>query len=267
MICPLCDSKEFQEIDMNTCKVYKCDQCTLQYLDDKKLKKNNNYLEKYNELRKDDSISSKLRQIQYSVDAKHLKKIISKGKILDVGCSSGKFLNNLCDVADFHLYGIDIDKDAIDIAKKQNSKINYTNTDLISYQTDLKFDCIIFRGSFQFLGSDLKKTMNKISKLSSENMKIIIYSLPNSDSILYHLLKDDWHLFDKLSHTLIFNKNSIMKLCEIYNYKIQELSYPYLETPYANNIEDNESLIQLIRNEKKKSFPFWGNIMQIVLEK
>ena len=58
-----------------------------------------------------------------------------------------------------------------------------------------------------------------------------------------------------------------MKLCEIYNYKICECSYPYLETPYANPAENYKNLIQLIKGKKNNSFPFWGNIMQIVLEK
>jgi len=268
MICPLCDSMKFQKVKIDTCRVYKCNQCSLQYIDNKEYNKNNNYLKNYNKLRKENSISSKLRQIQYSLDVKHLRKIVLKGNILDVGCSTGGFLDKLSKVSDFHLYGIDIDEDAIAIAKKKHdSRINFTNTDLINYQTSVKFDCIVFRGSFQFLGYELKETLNKISELSSEHIKIIIYSLPNSDSILYYLLKDDWHLFDKLSHTLIFNRVSIIKLCELYNYKIQECSYPYLETPYANYKKDYESLIQLIRNEKKKSFPFWGNIMQVVLEK
>ena len=268
MTCPLCNSREFQEIKMDLCKMYQCKRCSLQYINNKENRIKSNYLKNYNELRKKDSTSSKLRKIQYSLDAKHLKKIVSKGNILDVGCSTGVFLDNLSKISDLHLYGIDPDKDAIAITKKNcNSKINFTDTDLINYKTNLKFDCIVFRGSFQFLGYDLKGTLDKISELSSENVKIIIYSLPNSDSILYTLLKDKWHLFDEFSHTLIFNRISIIKLCEIFNYKIQEWSYPYLETPYANHIEDYEKLVQLIRDEKKKSFPFWGNIMQIVLEK
>jgi len=268
MVCPLCDSTEFQEIKMDSCIVYQCIQCYLQYINNEEYKKDYNYLKNYSEFRKENSTSSKLRKIQYSLDAKHLKKIISKGNVLDIGCSTGGFLDNLSKISDLNLYGIDIDKDAITIAKKKyNSEIDFFNTDLINYQTNLKFSCIIFRGSFQFLGYDLTKTLKKISELSTDNVKIIIYSLPNSDSILYHLLKEKWHLFDKFSHTLIFNKMSIMRLCEMYNYKIQECSYPYLETPYANHVKDNESLIQLINGETRKSFPFWGNIMQIVLEK
>ncbi len=268
MICPLCNSKKIQEIKMQLCKIYQCNYCFLQFFSDNKYDKDKNYLKKYGESRSDKSVLSKLRQVQYSIDAKHLKKNVLKGNVLDVGCSTGEFLSKLCKDSKLHLYGIDTDKDAISIAKnKSESSIDFINTDLINYQTNLKFDCIVFRGSFQFLGHDLKETLEKISKIGSKNCKIIIYSLPNSDSILYYLLKDNWHLFDKFSHTLIFNRISIMKLCELYNYKIHELSYPYLETPYANRIENYENLIQLIEGKKKNSFPFWGNIMQIVLEK
>ena len=267
-ICPLCDSKKYHEIKMDRCIVYQCNSCTLEYINDQEYKIDNNYLKNYNKVRNEKSTSSKLRQIQYTLDAKHFSQNVSQGNVLDVGCSTGDFLNILSQKPDLRLFGIDTDKDAISTAKiKCNSEINFLNTDLINYQSNLKFDCIIFRGSFQFLGSDLKETLNKISEISSKNTKIIIYSLPNSDSILYYFLKDKWNLFDEFSHTLIFNKTSLMKLCKLYKYKIQEFSYPYLETAYANQANDYESLIQLINGEKKDSFPFLGNIIQVVLEK
>jgi SAM-dependent methyltransferase len=268
MICPLCDSVNIKLLTLNSCKINQCKKCTLQFIDIKEQEKNKNYLKKYQDFRKEDSISGKLREIQYSLDIEYFKKLNLKGNILDVGCSTGIFLNKLNEISNLNLYGIDTDYNAIELAKKKNSsKIKFINTDIINYKTNLKFDCIIFRGSFQFLGKDLKETLKKISKISSKNIKIIIYSLPNSDSILYNLLKDNWHLFDKFSHSLIFNKNSIIQICKMHNYKIHEYSYPYLETPYANYLEDNKKLIQLIKGEKIKSFPFWGNIIQVVLKK
>jgi len=35
----------------------------------------------------------------------------------------------------------------------------------------------------------------------------------------------------------------------------------------ADHLKDNKKFMQLIKGEKVRSFPFWGNIMQIVLEK
>ena len=55
-------------------------------------------------------------------------------------------------------------------------------------------------------------------------------------------------------------------MCDIYKYKIYEFSYPYLETAYANLENDYQSLMELIKEGKKDSFPLWGNVMQIILE-
>jgi len=151
--------------------------------------------------------------------------------------------------------------------KNLELKFNFFDCDLVNFDTEIKFDCIIFRGTFQYLSTDLCKSMKKLNQICSKNSKIIILSLPNSDSFLYKILKNKWHLFHKLEHTLIFNRKSLYKLCEIYGYRIIELSYPYLETPYANITEDYENLIKLILDKKQISFPFWGNIIQVVLEK
>ena len=38
---------------------------------------------------------ARLRKIQYKIDLEFIKKYIQKGKVLDVGCSGGFFLNEL----------------------------------------------------------------------------------------------------------------------------------------------------------------------------
>lgn len=266
MNCPLCNSENTNILERIS-DVIVCSDCTLQYVDDRKYDKQyyENFYEKF---RSKNSELDRLRQVQYDIDAKHLQKFVQKGNILDVGCSTGEFLASLEGNSDFRLYGIDLDESAISMAKqKHGNKIKFSNFNLPDYKPDVQFDCIIFRGSFQYLGSELKLNMQKISKICKKNAKIIIYMLPNSDSFLYFFLGDKWHLYNKIEHKLIFNRKSIQKLCEIFNYKILELSYPYLETVYSNPKKDYENLIKLLKNEHTKSFPFWGNVMQIVLEK
>ncbi len=90
--------------------------------------------------------------------------------------------------------------------------------------------------------------------------------MPNSDSFLYYLLKQQWNLFDEDSHKLIFNKFSIEKLCKLYNFEIEHFSYPYLDTPYANPSKDYKKMIQSIYYNNPTNVPFWGNIMQLVLK-
>jgi len=264
-ICPLCKEKESKLINLNFFKINHCENCQLQFLDRKKATKN--YFEKYSKFRNKNSKLGKLRKIQYSIDSKHFQKHISKGKILDIGCSTGDFIEKLSDNVNLDLIGIDPDKHAIKEARTKSKKnARFYCSDLINFKQKDKFDAIIFRGSFQFLGHDLNKTLNKISKICSKGSKLLIYSLPNSDSFLYYLLKDEWDLFNE-THKLIFNKKSITELCKIFNYKLIEISYPYLETPYANLHKDYENLINNIKDNKKQSIPFWGNIIQVILEK
>ncbi len=89
--------------------------------------------------------------------------IISKGNVLDVGCSDGIFLNKLNQVGTYRLFGIDPDELAIKNAKKKFPKIKFETTNLLEFRPKIKFDAIIFRGSFQFLGSELKDTLKKIT--------------------------------------------------------------------------------------------------------
>lgn len=262
-LCPLCKGKKVKLINLKNIKINHCTNCDIQFLDKKNIGKN--YLEKYSKFRNKNTKLGKLRKKQYSIDAQHFQKYIKKGKILDIGCSTGEFVDKLSKNIKLDLFGIDPDKNAI---KEAQSKINsqFYCSDLINFKDENKFDAIIFRGSFQFLGDDVNKTMEKISKISNKGSKLFIYSLPNSDCFLYYFLKEDWNLFDE-SHKLIFNRKSIIQLCKIFNYKLVEISYPYLETPYADLSKNYEKLISNIKNNEKESFPFWGNIIQVVLEK
>jgi len=264
-ICILCKEKKVKSINLKNTKINHCKNCDIQFLDKKNISKN--YFQKYSKFRNKNTKLGKLRKKQYSIDAQHFQKYIKKGKILDIGCSTGEFVNELSKNIKLDLFGIDPDENAIKEAHSKSKKNSqFFCSDLINFKDENKFDVTIFRGSFQFLGDDVNKTMKKISKITHKGSKLFIYSLPNSDCFLYYFLKDDWNLFDE-SHKLIFNKKSISHLCKIFNYDLIEISYPYIETPYADLNKNYENLINNIKNNEKQSFPFWGNIIQVVLEK
>lgn len=266
MNCPNCFSDINENIKYPNSEVYICKKCKLNFIDAQQGKEF--YMEFHKEYEHYNPNEDEKRTRQYSIHAEFIQKTIPSGIILDVGCSSGRLLSLLLKNDRLRLFGIDPDTSAIHHAKKEyENKIDFQDTDLINMNTSTKFDGIIFRGTFQYLGFDLKNTMEKIANIINPHGKIIILSLPNSDSLLYHILGEEWDLYRKLEHVLIFNRQSIMNLAKIYGYTITHMSYPYLETPYANVELDYKNLIELIKNDKRKSFPFWGNLMQIVLQK
>ena len=95
---------------------------------------------------------------------------------------------------------------------------------------------------------------------------MIIYSLPTTDSFIYHLLHDKWALFHP-EMSLMFNEKSLGYLCKKYNLIIEELSYPYLEDVYANPKEDYKQVEKIISGNSVKSTPFWGGVMRVVINR
>lgn len=263
-LCPLCSSYNIKTIKFEKQRIKKCVECDLQFIPTNS--QNQNYFKNYFKFRNHTSSHYKLRLKQYDIDTIFFSDIVSKGSVLDVGCSDGVFLSKLDKIGNYNLFGIDPDKFAINNAKKKFPKIKFEANNLLKFQPKIKFDAIIFRGSFQFLGIELRNTLKKLPSILKRNARIYIFSLPNSDSFLYYLHKEKWNLFDEKTHKLIFNEFSIQKLCKLYNFEIEHFSYPYLNTPYANPIKDYKKLIQSIHSGNFSNVPFWGNIIQLVLK-
>ena len=168
MNCPLCLSVEKSTKNFQNSTVYICNNCSLEFLEKQQ---NSNYYQNYYEhFDLTDTKIDELRNIQYSIHAEHVKKNISKGNLLDVGCSSGELLSRLKNNSNYNLFGIDPDKSAIDSAnKKHGTEINFKNSYLTNYESNNKFDAFIFRGTFQYLGDELISSMKKIQSLSTES--------------------------------------------------------------------------------------------------
>jgi len=262
--CPLCSSINIKTIKLQKQKIEKCISCNLQFI--KTSSQDTSYFKNYNKFRNHNSSHFKLRLKQYEIDSNFLSNIVSKGNILDVGCSDGVFLSKLNHVGTYNLFGIDPDEMAIKNAKKKFPKIKFKTSNLLEFEPKIKFDAIVFRGSFQFLGLELQDTLKKLHRISKRKTKFFLFSLPNSDSFLYYLLQEKWNLFDEKSHKLIFNKFSIERLCELYNFEIEHTSYPYIDTPYANPLKDYKKMVQSIQSGNLTNIPFWGNIIQLVLK-
>jgi 2-polyprenyl-3-methyl-5-hydroxy-6-metoxy-1,4-benzoquinol methylase len=221
----------------------------------------------WNSTRVKDINTMQLRNIQYEIDAKHFMRLIHKGNILDVGCSDGLFIMKIDQFAPekFSFTGVDVDKHAIESAnvnKKYN--MNFVHTPLVDYNAKETYDAIIFRGTLQFLNDSIQGTFDKIKKILKPQGKVIIYSCPNFHSFLYYLLKDKWSFFFHGTN-LMFNERAIESLAKQYGFAIEELSYPYMGTPYEDREKDFEDVIEIVKNGEMRNPAFWGNIMQIVM--
>jgi SAM-dependent methyltransferase len=223
----------------------------------------NNFYNNYNDNRDSEKKDLAIkRNLCYKQDITFINKnCINKFKnILDIGCGNGEFLS-LFD--GYKKTGYDIDRHIIINNKSNYPDINFIS-DLNEINNDQLFDLIIFRGTFQYM-RDLNYIIDFIENKLDKNGYLIILSLPNKNSPLAQIQRENWSLYNPIEMFNIFSLTSIKKLFN--NYKIINTEFPYLETPYADEKNDMIKFNELILNNKQSKFPFWGSMMQIIFQK
>ena len=201
-----------------------------------------NWFDNYSNRREKNNLKglAKLREKQYKIDSLVLKKYLHSGqKVLDVGCSIGRFIYHINKVnKNLNLFGIDIDGYAISKATKDYGHIaNFKKQNILNINNNIKFDIVVFRGTFQYLDNELHSSINHLKKIIKKDGRIIIFSLPSTDSFLYKILGQNWALFHP-EMSLMFNEFSFRYLIKKHGLEIKKIIYPYLEDAYSNLEKD-----------------------------
>lgn len=219
--CYLCGSQKiklaFRKLGY---KIYKCEDCGLfflsleepyeeflkryyqkgYFLGDKKLRAYANYEEDKNTIQK--NMSHYLSRI---------KKLKSKGKILDVGCAMGFFLE-LAENNGFKATGIDVSEYAVNLAKKKyGDKVVQTSLSKAKFP-DKCFDVVTMFDLIEHLENpieDLKKT----SSLLKDNGLVVIQT-GDTESKWARYSKKNWHFFAPPQHLFFYSKNNIKTLLQ-----------------------------------------------------
>lgn len=179
-------------------------------------------------------------------------------KILDVGCSDGVFTKMIAErYPQKEVVGIDIDKNSIDRATENNEFLNckFLHETIESIDKH-SFDCIVFRGTFQYFQDP--ETFLKIGQLKSK-IKIIILSLPNSESLGYELNKEKWRLGDLNEVANVYSLQSVQTLLRDIGFSLDYIELPYRRTPYYCPVKESKNGHYTIT----KSDAFYGNIINL----
>jgi 2-polyprenyl-3-methyl-5-hydroxy-6-metoxy-1,4-benzoquinol methylase len=99
-------------------------------------------------------------------------RINKNSKILDIGCSTGGFLNEFKKRGFNNLLGLDPSEKAIETTKKLYN-IDGIICDIFSFETDKKFDLITMSAVLEHI-VDINKLMEKINSLLSDNGYLFI---------------------------------------------------------------------------------------------
>ena len=136
--------------------------------------------------------------------------------VLDIGCSFGFFLTMFKNDQNFRVLGVELNKKAVEEAKKKGIKIYMIPFEEMA--EDEKFDYISF---FELIEHTLypAEVMKKINTLLLPGGYAIL-STPDIDSISFKILKKKWPSIHPAVHNNYFDQSTIRFLSNISGFEV-----------------------------------------------
>ena len=203
------------------------------------------------------------RNKSYMDEYQRINKLISSGRILDVGCGLGCFLS-LFPSKNWDKYGVDISDVAIQESRKKGIKVN-NYSEAYNYPYEY-FDVIVFRGSLQLLTNPFT-TIETCTKLLNPGGYIIFLSTPNSNSPYYRKFKTLPAISSSTTKKFLIPSDvMLVDILKNYNFNIIDVNYPYIKGHYVNILKDHFYYLLSFLGAKKQ-FPFWFSMMEVYAQK
>jgi len=156
-----------------------------------------------------------------------IKKFIPEGKILDVGCATGEFLNVAREFG-YVVEGLELSKWSSDIARSKGIKIYRSLLKSIASKNSKKYDVITLFGVIEHFEKPGEE-MAYISKLLKPGGLLIVWT-GDINSISSKLLKHNWWYWQG-QHIQYFSSKSLILLGKTYGLKhITTKIYPFVGT-------------------------------------
>ena len=229
------------------------------------------YLNHHNKRIKDIEECDK-REEMYQIDRDFLLEIIDEGKILDIGCGGGFFLDKF-NSKKWKRYGLEIDKDTTLYAKENfDTDVYLWDSKTIPFEDNL-FNVVVFRGSFEHMINPHLVAV-EVKRVLKSNGYFYICATPNVESFCAKIYREKWNQFDAKEHIFMFSLKTLKKIVEPLGFKTAKTAYFYEETPYCSIENDIAQVIkdyQLYKEGKQGlmniSPPFWGNMLNVIFKK
>ena len=269
--CIICHSDKFTKWTKEShFQAYKCNDCALIFMNPQLSEEglNKYYSDYIGRRRINNKLKMEQRNLQYKLDYNLINKFIAKGKILDVGCNGGFFLNFFDN--DFEKHGTEVDQHAVEFAKKNfpelSKNIIFKKFENSEYDNNF-FDLIIMRGVVEHV-SNPELYIKEVSKKLKKNGLFYICATPNGSSFCANYFRERWSLFHPIQHLWHYSSHNLEILCSKYSLKLIFQDFPYIGTPYENVLSDINQINEQIGGISKKiSPPFFENMMSLIFQK
>jgi len=220
--CPVCDEDDARVLFQKNGGTYvRCNRCTMIYLNPVL---NDHALEEYY------SSNTSLQSVNHQLEREFYEKIYQSGldqitravsgnRVLDVGCSSGLFL----DVArnfGWHTYGTELNQTEREIAiTSGHVLLGGTIEDVPKTET---FDAITLWDVFEHLKNGRRFLELVRSFLAPSG--VLFLQIPNGESLAARVLQEKCNMFDGIEHVSLYSIETITRLLETCNWRVESIS-------------------------------------------
>jgi len=235
--CPVCNSTSSTHIlDKSASTYWKCNECSMVYLNP--ILNQKATIDYYKNLNtgQGDTVSSEspfyTEIYTIGLDCIQLyKKPV--GNILDIGCSTGFFLD-IAKEKGWSTSGIELGINEANIAKAKGHNL----FDKIIDQLDQKekFDVITMWDVLEHIPDGIKQ-LNMIREHLNEK-GILFLQVPNSDALAAKIMRGACRMFDGLEHTNLYNPKTITLLAKKTGFSIKNIRSVISEVSVINNYLD-----------------------------
>lgn len=249
--CPICNSKFIQHfkvlsIENNKIELLKCEKCNFTFQKNFN-EKNLDYDKGYYLREKKISPTFLINKANYKFNL--IKSFLkNKKSILEIGCSTGEFLQ-ICKDNNLNVSGLEISGKAVDICQKKYLPVIKNDTKFLKNINQF-FDVVIAFDVIEHL-TDLNDFMINVSSVLNENGLVII-EMPNFNSILRIMNPFKWIGYNKY-HLTYFNPYNLNMLFTKFNFKNVYLNTSCLDIK-SLNFWKRTILFEILRFFYKKFF-------------
>lgn len=273
--CPWCSSEDWTSWSdfFENFPPVKCNDCGVIFLQKRLNEKGRKrFYQNYVQLHETpDRLAPRLKM--YEIEYKLISRIVPGGKILDVGCGSGKFISNFPSQR-YKRFGVEYGSQALEKARQLIGREFIFEGGLLDAPlTEENFDLIIFRGALEHL-SNPRQILDKACILTKKGGCIFLTSMPNLECVCAELYKTKWTQHRDFEHIIHFGKFHFRTYFKEKGFQeIMDKEF-YWDTPYARPYEDILEVAEAIKLRQLGSTPikrvspaFWGNILSMVFKK
>lgn len=272
--CPVCNSTDAHTMFIKNGGTYvKCKSCGMVYLNpvfkDEALQeyyRNNSMIQAEAHLSESDFYTS-----IYEKGLRSIAKFVEPGALLDIGCSSGFFLD-IARQKGWATYGIELNRAEYAIAKSKGHKV--WNVPMEEVDSDQKYKAVTLWDVFEHIKNGGAYLQALTKKLEVDGL--VFLQIPSAASLAARILQEKCNMFDGIEHVNLYAPDTIKLLCDKSGFAILNLdtvidelkvikNYLNYEDPYFGDFAESSDvgfLTESLVHETQLGYK-----MQIVLKR